>query len=324
MTETNDSAAALAAAIAGLSQDHSGLANILKVVAPKPACGVETVSIHAYYLPFLNSRPIVEEFVDAICEYLVSFALPRSEIADEMAAVAGKGDAEKIRVALRLRQRAVDTFIQAQKATQRTGECGELILYLLTEWVLSAPQILAKMGLKTNSQMPVYGADGVHVRCEPESNRLAMIWGEAKVHAQVGKAVDDAVTSITKALEYKSQTAEISLVRRYFSITGLSDAQKAELVSYLNPLGDNYSKRVDVSSCLICFDFAAFKSLSGDDVEDQFKGLLAVELDKASQRLAGEIKKQGIDKHRLEIFFLPMPAVAKLRELFQAKIGWTP
>src|SRR3546814_10487872 len=69
-----------------------------------------------------------------------------------------------------LNQRALALFKRVRKASNRSGEAGELLLYLLTEWILGAPQIIAKMGLKTNPQMPVHGSDGVHVRVRSEEH----------------------------------------------------------------------------------------------------------------------------------------------------------
>ena len=52
-----------------------------------------------------------------------------------------------------------------------------------------APQLIAKMSLKTNPKMPVHGADGVHVRYSKADKRLLLYWGESKVHADVGAAI---------------------------------------------------------------------------------------------------------------------------------------
>jgi hypothetical protein len=44
----------------------------------------------------------------------------------------------------------------------KTGEGGEMLLFLLAERFLKLPQILCKMDLKTDSRMHYHGADGVY------------------------------------------------------------------------------------------------------------------------------------------------------------------
>jgi hypothetical protein len=68
--------------------------------------------------------------------------------------------------------------------------------YLLTEWILEAPQLLAKMSLKTNKEMPVHGADGVHVRFCEDAQQLRFYWGESKLYADVGQGITAAVSSV--------------------------------------------------------------------------------------------------------------------------------
>ena len=46
----------------------------------------------------------------------------------------------------------------------RTGEAGEVLLFFLVEAILEAPQIVAKMELKTNHKDEVKGSDGIHAR----------------------------------------------------------------------------------------------------------------------------------------------------------------
>lgn len=52
----------------------------------------------------------------------------------------------------------------------REASVDELLLFLLTEWILGAPQVIAKLALKTNPQMPVHGADVVE-SCSKSAHR---------------------------------------------------------------------------------------------------------------------------------------------------------
>src|ERR1700722_716078 len=53
-----------------------------------------------------------------------------------------------------------------------SGEAGEMLLYLLLEAVLGAPQMVAKMELKTNPKMENHGSDGIHMKWDEKDQVL--------------------------------------------------------------------------------------------------------------------------------------------------------
>lgn len=78
-------------------------------------------------------------------------------------------------------QKISDLFLTAknkfQSDNEKTGEIGELILFMLLE-SNNITQIISKMRLKTNKNMPIHGPDGVHV--EIKEGNLIFHYGEAK------------------------------------------------------------------------------------------------------------------------------------------------
>lgn len=62
----------------------------------------------------------------------------------------------------------------------KTGEGGEMLLFLLAERFLKLPQILCKMDLKTDSRMHYHGADGVYAGITTDGI-LKLYWAESKV-----------------------------------------------------------------------------------------------------------------------------------------------
>jgi hypothetical protein len=226
-----------------------------------------------------------------------------------------------------LHQRAVELFKKAQISTNRNGEAGELLLCLLTEWILDAPQILAKMALKTNPEMPVHGSDGIHVRFCAENNKLLLLWGESKLYTSVTEAIVSASESIKKSLQGTAVRHELSLVRRYIDFSGLSDEAKKAIKSYLNPFDDRSNERVNVITCLIGFDFKGYTSKSQfkhEDRESRFQIDLQTQLQKWAANISEMFQRHGVDGQRVEIFLFPLPSVAEFRKLFQQKIGWNP
>lgn len=224
-----------------------------------------------------------------------------------------------------LSESAKALFKRANEATNRNGEAGELLLYLLTEWILDAPQLVAKMSLKTNREMPIHGSDGIHVRYSAEQSRLLLYWGESKLYSDVGDAITAAISSIAEALEPAKLQHEIELVQRYIDFSGLDDTSKSAVLKYLDPYDDAYNERHDVTTCLLGFNFDAFHALAStqpEKVDAEFIKLAEAKLKELAPKLAGTITAANLANRPIEIFFFPVPSVQELRDLFQAKIGW--
>lgn len=315
--------ATLSQLISSINGDFSKLGNLIKTYPRPISASTKDVTIRAHYLPFRSGQPMVGELIDVIRGFIVNFALPKAEINEAHQKAAGENDQERLLTYISLRDTAADLFIKAQKATGRSGECGELLLFLLLEWVVEAPQIIAKMALKTNGQMPVHGSDGIHIKYDDQTNTLLFFWGEAKLHASISSGLERAITSISEAIQYGKMTTDINLVKRYFDLSGLPAASKAPILEHLDPLSPSYGSKLDVSACLIGFNFAKFGKLANEEkIEDAFCEFLGEELSDAVNRLEATLKAKGISHHRMEFFFLPVPSVEDLRKDFQNRIGW--
>jgi Cap4 SAVED domain len=312
-------------ALAALRRDYSKLAPRLRCLEHSITCESEGVVLRLHFPAFRQGKATIPELVDAIIHFLIPFALPRSAIkaVDDLY---GKVDVDEFKSKIsHLSETAKALFKRANEATNRNGEAGELILYLLTEWVLSAPQLIAKMSLKTNRDMPVHGADGVHVRYSPDDSRLLLYWGESKLYSDLSDAISAAVTSISEALQPEKMQHEIDLVQRNIDFSGLDAAAKQAILRYLDPYDEAYNERHDVTTCLIGFDFNAFDDVSSTDpaqAEANFINLAKAALNGLAPKLAKSISTAKLVGRPIEIFFFPVPSVQQLRDLFQVKIGW--
>jgi hypothetical protein len=315
----------LEAAVAALRKDYSKLSARIRELTHAVVCDSHGVVIRLHFPAFRQSQPTIHELIEAIVHYLAPFALPRSECkaVDDLYR---EVDVEEFKTKFaELLERAKALFIRANKTTHRNGEAGELLLYLLTEWIIGAPQLIAKMSLKTNPQMPVYGADGVHVRYSREDKRLLLYWGEAKLHADVGSAISAAVQSIVEALLPDKMQHEIELVKRNIDFSGLDEQEREALLKYLDRFDETYNERHDVTTALIGFDYAGFTAVSKLDpskAEAEFKVLARKKLTELAPTLATSLKDAGLEGRPVELFFFPVPSVADLRDIFQNKIGW--
>lgn len=316
----------LEAALAALGRNYAKLEARIRELTHTITCSCSGVTLRLHFPAFRQSKPTVAELVDAIALYLVNFALPRSEVEALRVQYQSLPFDEFSLKFSAFETRAKDLFIRANKVTNRNGEGGELLLYLLTEWKLGAPQLIAKMSLKTNPKMPVHGADGVHVRYSKADKRLLLYWGESKVHADVGAAISAAAKSIGESLSPVKLKHEIDLVQRNIGFSGLDAAEKEALLRYLDPFEETYNNRHDVTTGLIGFDFDGFASVAADDpskAEAAFRELAKAELASVAPKLAKVLTKAGLKTQPVELFFFPVPSVDEFRKLFQAKIGWT-
>lgn len=317
----------LQSAIAALQRDWSNLTPRIRTLDHCVGCDCAGVTVRLHYPAFRQGAATIRDLVEVINYYLVHFALPRAEVAKVME-LYGKIDGEEFRVKIsQLSQSAISLFKRANEATNRNGEAGELILYLMTEWILEAPQILAKMSLKTNPQMAIHGADGVHVRYKPETSTLLLYWGEAKLYADVRRAIDAAVQSIKEALDPEKIEHELHLVERNIDLSGLGERAKSAFLRYLDPFDEASNQRHNVSTCLIGFDFKAFQSVAGansDANEEKFCELARESLGRITTEFSSSLKAAGLGDQLVEVFLFPVPSVQELRDLFQAKIGRGP
>jgi len=310
----------LEAAIGALRRDWSFLQSRLRVVDHEFATSCANLSIRLHYPAIRQAQPTVEALIDGIANYAAHFCLPRAEVEEVYAKKDELDPFQFHALVTRLNERARRLF---QKARQNSGEFGELLLFILTEWVLEAPQIIAKMSLKTSSAMPVHGSDGIHVKFDAQSGRLLVYSGEAKLHRDVRRAIASAVKSIGKALSYDAVEHELQLVQRNVEFSGLDAKSRYALLRFLDPFEDDSNDRHEIITCLIGFDFAAYEQLAaaGDDAEQAFQEAVLERLTELGPALAAELHGAGLGHAPVELFFLPLPSVKDARDRFNVFIG---
>lgn len=311
--------------LSALTSDHDDLGARIRSLEHTAKSQNAEVRLHGHYFPFRGGKPTVEEFIDLLSTKLVSFCMSRKSINAAHETWRELSAQKQIEKVLQLRNKAFDLFKKAQRNTNRNGEFGEVIAYLLIEYVLKAPQLVAKMSLKTNRQMPVHGSDGIHFSFDAATGGLTLLWGESKCYASVTDAISEAVGSVAENLQHGKMGHEVFLIEEHGDLSAFDEAGQNAIMSFLDPFNENYNKRIDRSVILIAFDFNRFadmNALKPTEVEAAFEDALRTELDACATRLDVHLKKHGIEHHALDIFFLPVPSVHDLRAGFQDKIGW--
>ncbi len=326
LLDASSQANALEDFMASLAEGHDDLGARIRLVTHGAKSVGGRVNLHAHYLAFRDGKPTLDEFVKILYTKLVSFCLSRKQITDAQTSWVGLPAGKILESAVDLHRQALDLFIRANRNSNRNGEFGELIAYLLIEYVLKAPQFVAKMSLKTSSQMPVHGSDGIHMSYDAASDELKLYWGESKCYADVNAAIDRAAESVAENLQYDKMGHEVFLVRQGLDLSAFPEEFRQAIMSFLDPYDEKYNDRADVSVMFIAFDFDAFAELEDVDpkaIDTEFSKQLADTMPIYAGRLDTALAKHNVKHHSVEIFFLPVPSIAALRKMFQDRVGWT-
>lgn len=321
------SAHELAKAIETLLKDHSSVGIRLKEVLFKWQTSHHRLSGSFYYLTFADGIPTVDEFAAYLYESIISYCLPKSKI---NAALSGIDLLKNHAPLIRLHDDAKSLFIRAKNQLKTGGEAGELILYVLLEWVLKAPRLVSKMYLKTSANMPVHGSDGIHIGYDPDSDIISIYFGESKLYQSFSSAADAAFKSILDFVSNSGQVArEIEILNNLSDLEILPTEFQTRISEYINPYSkssQSLNKRL-VHACLLGFEYGFYGRLSKADpakvaaiFEERYKKRIASACRVVERRYAEQLPP----KENLHLFLLPFPSLSDFRKSFYGKLGIEP
>lgn len=282
------------------------------------------IKIRGSYPAFRDGVPQLDELLAAVHHRIVPFCLPRKQIKKvyEEAKLQEPGEAAVAYTSLI--KKATDLFIRAKKGDTRSGEAGEILLFLLNEWVLQAPQLVSKMYLKTNNNMPVHGTDGIHGKYSTMDETLHLYWGESKAYSNLPGALAAALKSISEFYTKNQQQREIEIVSEYLDLGDAQAEEREAIVAFLDPYNEQSNARKTYFSCLLVFAFSNPKdpNLDDDDLEMKFVAQFKDEAEKFLESLPDHVKRADLQNVNFEFFLLPVESAEKFRDKFQALIGW--
>lgn len=302
--------------------DFSKLApRIRQLTLDTAECG-EKIEVRCSYISFRDGHPTFQNFIETIADHIIPFCLPRSEIRAAQQALTAGDHVAAGRIMIQLCNRANSLFIKAKKGSHRSGEAGEILLYMLTEWLLHAPQIVSKMYLKTNNQMPVYGTDGIHARFDDATKKLHLYWGESKAHVTIASALSSALDSIKEFIDDGHERREIEIVASYLDFDSIDASSKEAFLKYLDPYSEESNDRIVVHSCLLIFELNNPEGIKEEEAEPLFVKLVQEEAHQFVKSISAAVQAKGLAPQRFEFFLIPVPSVQAFRDKFQEKIGW--
>ncbi len=266
-----------------------------------------------------NGQVRFKDFATFLATKVIDFSIPRSEIVDAEAHYQATGSTSKF---VALQRKAVTLFSKLKKS----GEGGEVLLYILIEELLKVPQILCKMNLKTSGQMHVHGCDGIHAKYDESSGLLSLYWGESKLYQSLDSGLTECLDSLKDFLLHtdgntNAQDRDIQLVRSYIDLND-NNLEEA-IVSYLDKDSDKYNKVLYKGACLIGFDYAQYPSTPNSDTStDSIKEFIKKEIqswkDKIKTKIGGFTNLGSFELH---VFLIPFPSVQDFRDAFLKELG---
>jgi hypothetical protein len=313
---SNITAADLAAALTG---DPEALDVHLSLVERDVAIDGCRAKIHCHCLTVdgngrVQPRRLAEFMRNAVADY----AIPRSQLAKAKARDIKFNSTEAVTA---LVEQARRSFTDLAK----TGEGGEMLLFLLAERFLKLPQVLCKMDVKTDSRMHYHGADGVYAGVTTEGI-LKLYWGESKIYKDAATAINDCLASVAPFLiepEHENAGRERDLIL-LSDKADLSDPALTEALKRYFDKTSPLSKRVKYCAvALVGFDAAFYPGDHAQAVADEMAAAARIELKKWCSRVGTRVKKERLEQVEIELFCLPLPSAEDFRAAFLKAMGQT-
>ncbi|MEW4264502.1 DUF1837 domain-containing protein [Priestia megaterium] len=275
----------------------------------------ETKAVTRCYMVSSDGQhlPRIDDLALRIAFFLLDYAVPRSEI--DKAKLLDEQQNTTIHT-VQLKRKAKKLFTELKK----TGEGGELLLYLLIQSVLRLPQALSKMSLKTSGQLHYQGADAIHLGYDKPTQKLSLYWGEAKLYQSIDSAINECFKSLSPYLIGQNgindaRERDLQLLMTNIDLAN-PDLENA-ILNYLDPNHPSFNSLEYRGACLIGYNvdsycsepFAKEQSIVLNEITQSFTNWLS--------KLNTGIKKHNhLDKFSLDVFLVPFPSVQAFRDSF--------
>lgn len=271
---------------------------------------------HFYFIKLdANGNPRKKDLLQYVAMKIVDYSIPKREQEEAKRHLIETNSTVKV---LELREKAVKLFTELEK----TGELGEMLLYILTEDILKLPQLISKMTLKTSGKLHYQGADGVHFKYNEDDDALDLYWGESKMEKTITSALSNCFDSITPFLtdptSYdSSQNRDLKLITSNIAENINNEKLEKFLVNFFD-LNSDYSNRLNYKGiCFIGFDVKNYPQKPKEKVSSQLLDEFKVRLASWKKSIQTQINNNpDIKKFEINIFLMPFDSVDKMRDEF--------
>lgn len=275
---------------------------------------------------FKEDIPLVSDLAAFLWRQCFFYALPRrkqKKLKDSM-------DADPS-MSLEVWRIVKSAFMEySMKNPSRSSEVAEVIAYVLVQHLLKAPQVAAKMALKTSANMPVHGLDGIHAAFD--AGAMTIFFLEAKLSYAANAGAKAYAESAKEFLSDRKQyLREYEIVSDLGNLDALSGDEREAALEYFNIMDQPRLKRRERYVGVVCYsekkNYANKIPVGPGPIEkheDHFADLLRSELERFRKAALKHLTANGADPAKCFVFFLAVPDVNQLRRDFYEAMGLPP
>jgi hypothetical protein len=282
------------------------------------------------YVRFQEDIPNISSLAEFLSSQAVNYALSRRRREAYIAALkAGKnGD---LSVASQVHRAVKSAFIEFRtEYPSRASEVGEVLAYSVAVSRLNAAQLVAKMSLKTSTNMPVHGLDGIHASVK--DGVLNIFFLESKLAGSAASGTADYAESVAGfGGNQKQYLQEYGMVRDLGNLDALGPEDRERLMEYLDVFGKPNAPKRERSVGVICYSETKHfgNKIPVDDGpldkhEMHFSQLYANDYGRHHKNVTNQLAAQGVDATKCMLYLVAVPDVDKLRVEFYDSLGIAP
>lgn len=299
-----------------------GLDNVLKEVAVSPLLKQPRL----LFLRMREHEPQVYELAELLSDHLVDYAIPLAKRRQANTSGANSRTGGSTVANSRLRREAVRLLMKYSEENKgRYGELGELISYVVAIHFLGASQIGAKMALKTSTEMPIHGVDGLHARANSDGT-VTFFLLESKLTPSATDASREMVDSVsTYQADRGRKVNELRLVSDLSNFESLEGEQRDAAKSYFNVYSGTgkHLKRRDMHVGSLVFSESAYAQKLPRDPdqpitihEEKVEFLYRAKHDTFKKNLERQAASKNLDLGGCHVFLIAVPDVNELKKIF--------
>lgn len=275
------------------------------------------VKLHCYCMTVDGNGKVQPKLLAEFMKFAIaSYAMPRKQRDKARARDAKFNDTSSMAA---LNEKAKETFTDLKKS----GEGGEMLLFLLAERFLKLPQVLSKMDLKTDKDVHYHGADGVYASVSSEGI-LQLYWGESKVYKDPTSAIRDCFSSLAPFLAEEEHSGA-DRGRDLMLLSDRADLGDADLTEAFIKYFDKttpLSKKVEYRGvALVAFDASFYPPNDQVSVAKDIEAAAKAEIQSWMKKVSKRIKVEKLENFEIEIFCIPIPSAKVFRSSFREALG---
>lgn len=282
------------------------------------------------HVRFQEDIPNTSSLADFLSSQAVNYALSRRR-RDAYIAQLNAGKNGDLSITTQIQRAVRSAFIEFRKEfPSRASEVGEILAYCVAVHKLGAAQLVAKMSLKTSTNMPVHGLDGIHASVT--DGVLNVFFLESKLAGSAASGTADYAESIAGFGGNKKQyLQEYGLVRDLGNLDALGSDEKEKIMTYLDVFNKPNAPKRERSVGVVCYSETKHfgNKIPVDDGawdkhELHFSELYVKDHIRHHKNVSNQLAQHGVDPNKCMIYLVAVPDVDDLREQFYESLGIAP